>query len=81
MIDLAKVRAIDIHTHAEEPCGCHADDCSIYRRTPELNEKAAQLREESEGAASSVFEAAHGNLWRQAVKSALEEAPRRPVPA
>jgi hypothetical protein len=26
MIDLAKVRAIDIHTHAEEPCGCHADD-------------------------------------------------------
>ena len=26
MIDLAKIRAIDIHTHAEEPCGCHADD-------------------------------------------------------
>lgn len=26
MIDLAKVRAIDMHTHAEEPCGCHADD-------------------------------------------------------
>ena len=26
MIDIAKVRAIDIHTHAEEPCGCHADD-------------------------------------------------------
>ena len=26
MIDLAKIRAIDIHTHAEEPCGNHADD-------------------------------------------------------
>ncbi len=26
MIDVAKVRAIDIHTHAEEPCGTHTDD-------------------------------------------------------
>ncbi|MBV6651376.1 MAG: amidohydrolase family protein, partial [Hoeflea sp.] len=26
MIDFSKVRAIDTHTHAEEPCGCHADD-------------------------------------------------------
>ena len=26
MIDLASIRAIDFHTHAEEPCGCHADD-------------------------------------------------------
>lgn len=26
MIDLNKIRAIDIHTHAEEPCGCHVDD-------------------------------------------------------
>ena len=26
MIDLDKIRAIDIHTHAEEPCGCHPDD-------------------------------------------------------
>ena len=26
MINLAAVRAIDFHTHAEEPCGCHADD-------------------------------------------------------
>ena len=24
--DIEKVVAIDIHTHAEEPCGCHADD-------------------------------------------------------
>lgn len=26
MIDTAKIRAIDIHTHAEEPCGGHRDD-------------------------------------------------------
>ncbi|MEL6809444.1 MAG: amidohydrolase family protein, partial [Pseudomonadota bacterium] len=26
MIDLENVRAIDIHTHAEEPCGYHGDD-------------------------------------------------------
>ena len=26
MVDISKVRAIDIHTHAEEPCGCHVDD-------------------------------------------------------
>lgn len=26
MIDIAGIRAIDFHTHAEEPCGCHADD-------------------------------------------------------
>jgi len=26
MVDFAKVRAIDIHTHAEEPCGLHGDD-------------------------------------------------------
>ncbi|MEK9745824.1 MAG: amidohydrolase family protein, partial [Candidatus Puniceispirillum sp.] len=26
MIDLDAIRAIDIHTHAEEPCGMHADD-------------------------------------------------------
>jgi len=26
MVDITKVRALDIHTHAEEPCGCHHDD-------------------------------------------------------
>ena len=26
MIDLENIRAIDVHTHAEEPCGNHADD-------------------------------------------------------
>ncbi|RYE41846.1 MAG: amidohydrolase, partial [Hyphomicrobiales bacterium] len=26
MVDFASVRAIDFHTHAEEPCGMHSDD-------------------------------------------------------
>lgn len=26
MIDLSQIKAIDIHTHAEEPCGTHGDD-------------------------------------------------------
>src|SRR5690606_21580350 len=26
MIDVGKIKAIDFHTHAEEPCGTHADD-------------------------------------------------------
>ena len=26
MVDFTKIRAIDFHTPAEEPCGCHADD-------------------------------------------------------
>jgi len=26
MVDISTVRAIDIHTHAEEPCGAHPDD-------------------------------------------------------
>lgn len=26
MVDYNKIRAIDIHTHAEEPCGMHTDD-------------------------------------------------------
>ncbi|MFM2281696.1 MAG: hypothetical protein RLZZ444_3927, partial [Pseudomonadota bacterium] len=57
MIDLAKVRAIDIHTHAEEPCGCHADDgyddlqasMALYfgapwRHPPTIPETAAHYR-------------------------------------
>jgi predicted TIM-barrel fold metal-dependent hydrolase len=26
MVDFSKVKAIDFHTHAEEPCNCHRDD-------------------------------------------------------
>lgn len=58
MVDFAKVRAIDVHTHAEEPCGTHADDGyddfqqhmkSYFRMThspqPTIAETAAYFRE------------------------------------
>lgn len=58
MVDIAKVKAIDIHTHAEEPCGSHADDgyddlqaaMATYFRAPwdhppTIPETAAHYRE------------------------------------
>lgn len=58
MIDFDKVVAIDIHTHAEEPCGTHADDgyddlqaamASYFRsphaHPPTIPETAAYYRE------------------------------------
>lgn len=57
MIDLTKIRAIDIHTHAEEPCGCHADDGydelqsrmaeyfgAPWKHPPTMHETAAHYR-------------------------------------
>ena len=56
------------------PCGCATQDCALYRRTPELNEKAAQRREEVEAAATSVFEVSGGSFFRRAVRDALSSA-------
>ena len=60
MVDLSKVRAIDIHTHAEEPCGCHADDGyddlqstmasyfgAPWKHPPTVPETAAHYREQN----------------------------------
>jgi uncharacterized protein len=60
MVDITKVRAIDIHTHAEEPCGCHADDgydelqstmAKYFRASwshpPTVPETAAHYREQN----------------------------------
>ncbi|MFK7858259.1 MAG: amidohydrolase family protein [Granulosicoccus sp.] len=60
MVDITKVRAIDIHTHAEEPCGCHSDDgyddlqstMAKYFRAPwshppTIAETAAHYREQN----------------------------------
>lgn len=60
MIDLGKVRAIDIHTHAEEPCGCHPDDGyddlqtamakyfgAPWSHPPTIEETAAHYREQN----------------------------------
>lgn len=66
MIDLARIRAIDFHVHAEEPCGCHADDgyddlqaaMARYFRAPwdhppTLPETAAHYR--AQGIAAVIF--------------------------
>lgn len=60
MVDISKVRAIDIHTHAEEPCGCHADDGyddlqrtmasyfgAPWKHPPTIAETAAHFREQN----------------------------------
>ncbi len=60
MIDLSKIRAIDIHTHAEEPCGCHSDDGyddlqttmagyfgAPWQHPPTIPETAAHYREQN----------------------------------
>jgi uncharacterized protein len=60
MVDISKVRAIDIHTHAEEPFGCHADDGydelqstmakyfgAPWRHPPTISETAAHFREKN----------------------------------
>ncbi|MGR9263685.1 amidohydrolase family protein [Rhizobium leguminosarum] len=60
MIDLAKIRAIDIHTHAEEPCGCHGDDGyddlqthmagyfrAPWKHPPTVEETAAHYRQQN----------------------------------
>jgi hypothetical protein len=60
MVDISKVRAIDIHTHAEEPCGCHPDDGydelqstmakyfgAPWQHPPTVSETAAHFREKN----------------------------------
>jgi uncharacterized protein len=60
MVDISKVRAIDIHTHAEEPCGCHPDDGydelqstmakyfgAPWEHPPTIPETAAHFREKN----------------------------------
>jgi uncharacterized protein len=60
MIDLEKIRAIDFHTHAEEPCGCHADDGyddlqtemaeyfgAKWKHPPTIDETAEHYREQN----------------------------------
>ena len=60
MIDVNKISAIDIHTHAEEPCRCHADDgyddfqsamaaCfrAPWKHLPTISETAAHFRSQN----------------------------------
>ena len=63
MLKLSELTAIDIHTHAEEPCGTHADDGyddfqagmhayfkSPFEHPPTIPETAAYFRERKIGA-------------------------------
>jgi uncharacterized protein len=63
MLKLSELTAIDIHTHAEEPCGTHADDGyddfqagmhayfkSPFQHPPTIPETAAYFRERKIGA-------------------------------
>ena len=63
MFDADKLVAIDIHTHAEEPCGTHADDGydefqagmaryfkTAFKHPPTIPETAAHFRERKIGA-------------------------------
>lgn len=60
MVDFSSVRAIDFHTHAEEPCGCHTDDGyddlqttmakyfgAPWAHPPTISETAAHYREQN----------------------------------
>src|SRR5271156_1206115 len=60
MVGISKVRAIDIRTHAEEPCGCHPDDGydelqstmakyfgAPWQHPPTISETAAHFREKN----------------------------------
>jgi len=60
MIDLDKIKAIDIHTHAEEPCGNHEDDgYDLFQKgmakyfkapwefPPDIEQTAAHYREQN----------------------------------
>ena len=63
MLDITKLKAIDFHTHAEEPCGCHADDGydefqagmaryfkAPWKHPPTVEETAAHYRAQGIGA-------------------------------
>ena len=62
-MNIDELIAIDIHTHAEEPCGTHADDGyddlqagmaayfkAPYKHPPTIEETAAYYRERNIGA-------------------------------
>jgi predicted TIM-barrel fold metal-dependent hydrolase len=78
MIDLAKVRAIDFHTHAEEACGCHADDGyddlqttmaryfrAAWEHPPTVPETAEHYRKQNVAAVIFPVDAEHETGYRR----------------
>jgi uncharacterized protein len=78
MLDIAKLKAIDFHTHAEEPCGCHADDGydefqsemaryfkAPWKHPPTVEETAAHYRAQAIGAVIFPIDAERETGYRR----------------
>ncbi|MFT3690997.1 amidohydrolase family protein [Paenirhodobacter sp.] len=90
MIDLAALRAIDFHTHAEEPCGCHADDGydalqatmarhfrAPWRHPPTIDETAAHYRAQRIAAVIFPVDAERETGYRRYRNEEVAEAAAR----
>jgi uncharacterized protein len=78
MVDITKVRAIDFHTHAEEACGCHADDGydelqttmaryfrAAWEHPPTMQETAAHYRKQNVACVIFPVDAEHETGYRR----------------
>jgi predicted TIM-barrel fold metal-dependent hydrolase len=87
MVDFSKVRAIDFHTHAEEPCGCHADDGydelqstmakyfgAPWTHPPTIPETAAHYREKNIAAVIFNVDSEHETGYRRYKNEEIIEA-------
>lgn len=90
MIDLSRIRAIDMHTHAEEPCGCHADDgyddlqtamarenSAPWRHPPTIDETAAHYRARAIAAVIFPVDAERETGYRRYRNEEVAEAAAR----
>ncbi len=90
MIDLSRIRAIDMHTHAEEPCGCHADDGyddlqtamaryfrAPWRHPPTIDETAAHYRARAIAAVIFPVDAERETGYRRYRNEEVAEAAAR----
>ncbi|QEU08482.1 amidohydrolase family protein [Paracoccus yeei] len=87
MLDLAALRAIDFHTHAEEPCGCHADDGyddlqsamaryfrAPWARPPTIDQTAAHYRAQNIAAVIFPVDAERETGYRRYANEEVAEA-------
>lgn len=90
MLDLSTLRAIDFHTHAEEPCGCHADDGyddlqaamaryfrAPWQHPPTIDETAAHYREQNIAAVIFPVDAERETGYRRYANEEVAEAASR----
>lgn len=87
MVDFSAVRAIDFHTHAEEPCGCHPDDGyddfqtemaryfrAPWKHPPTVPETAAHYREQNIAAVIFPVDAERETGFRRYSNEEVAEA-------